>query len=132
MSSLHLELSIFLQDNLLEIDSDSKIFFIQEIEGERYEVFFGDGIFGHALEEGNFITIDYISSNGDTSNGLISFLSLGRLSYNRNGVEYTVTTGISLVTTVSPSSGGQNIESVESIRKFAPKIYATQNKFRHY
>ena len=117
-----------LKDNLLEIGSDSKIFFLQEIEGERYEIFFGDGIFGHALEESNFITIDYISSNGDSSNGVNQFSFSGRLSYNRNGVEYTVTTGISLVTTVSPSSGGQNIESVESIRKFAPKIYATQNR----
>ena len=69
-----------LQDNLLEIDSDSKIFFIQEIEGERYEVFFGDGIFGHALEEGNFITIDYISSNGDTANGASQFSFSGRLN----------------------------------------------------
>ena len=122
------QVKYLLQDNLLEIDSDSKIFFIQEIEGERYEVFFGDGIFGHALEEGNFITIDYISSNGDTANGASQFSFSGRLSYNRNGTEYTVTTGISLVTTISPSSGGQNIESVESIRKFAPKIYATQNR----
>lgn len=117
-----------LKDNLLEIGSDSKIFFLQEIEDERYEIFFGDGIFGYALEEGNFITIDYISSNGDSSNGAGQFSFSGRLSYDRNGVEYTVTTGISLVTTVSPSSGGQNIESVESIRKFAPKIYATQNR----
>ena len=117
-----------MKDNLLEIGSDSKIFFLQEIEDERYEIFFGDGIFGHALEESNFITIDYISSNGDSSNGVNQFSFSGRLSYNRNGVEYTVTTGISLVTTVSPSSGGQNIESVESIRKFAPKIYATQNR----
>ena len=117
-----------LKDNLLEIGSDSKIFFLQEIEDERYEIFFGDGIFGHALEESNFITIDYISSNGDSSNGVNQFSFSGRLSYNRNGTEYTVTTGISLVTTISPSSGGQNIESVESIRKFAPKIYATQNR----
>lgn len=117
-----------LKDNLLEIGSDSKIFFLQEIEDERYEIFFGDGIFGYALEEGNFITIDYISSNGDSSNGAGQFSFSGRLSYDRNGVEYTVTTGISLVSTVSPSSGGQNIESVESIRKFAPKIYATQNR----
>lgn len=117
-----------LKDNLLEIGSDSKIFFLQEIEDERYEIFFGDGIFGYALEEGNFITIDYISSNGDSSNGASQFSFSGRLSYDRNGVEYTVTTGISLVSTVSPSSGGQNIESVESIRKFAPKIYATQNR----
>ena len=117
-----------LKDNLLEIGSDSKIFFLQEIEDERYEIFFGDGIFGYSLEEGNFITIDYISSNGDSSNGAGQFSFSGRLSYDRNGVEYTVTTGISLVTTVSPSSGGQNIESVESIRKFAPKIYATQNR----
>ena len=69
-----------LKDNLLEIGSDSKIFFLQEIEDERYEIFFGDGIFGHALEESNFTTIDYISSNGDSSNGVSQFSFSGRLS----------------------------------------------------
>ena len=117
-----------LQDNLLEIRSDSKVFYLQEIEGERYEIFFGDGVFGNALEEGNFITINYISSNGDSANGVNQFSFSGRLSYTRNGTEYTVTSGISLITTISPSLGGQTIESIESIRKFAPQIYATQNR----
>jgi len=117
-----------LQQNLLDIDSNSKVFYLQEIEGERYEVFFGDGVFGKALEEGNFITIDYITSNGDTANGASQFTFSGKLNYVKNGVEYTVTSGISLVTTISPATGGENIESIDSIRKFAPQIYATQNR----
>ena len=52
----------------------------------------------------------------------------GNLSYERNGLTYQVTSGISLVTTNSFSTGGENIESVESIRKFAPRIYASQNR----
>ena len=122
------KLKYSLQQNLLDIDSNSKVFYLQEIEGERYEVFFGDGVFGKALEEGNFITIDYITSNGDTANGASQFTFSGKLNYVKNGVEYTVTSGISLVTTISPATGGENIESIDSIRKFAPQIYATQNR----
>ena len=45
------------------------MYFLQEIEDERYEIFFGDGIFGKKLEDGNFITINYITSNGDSAMG---------------------------------------------------------------
>ena len=117
-----------LQQNLLDIDSNSKVYYLQEIEGERYEVFFGDGVFGKALEEGNFITVNYITSSGDTANGANQFTFSGRLTYTRNSVEYTVTSGISLITTISAATGGENIESVDSIRKFAPKVYAAQNR----
>ena len=116
------------QDSLFDIDSNSNVFFLQEIEDERYELIFGDGIFGKKLEEGNFINISYIVTNGDSANGVNQFSFAGNLSYTRNGVEYIVTTGISLLTTGLPSSGGENIESVESIKKYAPRIYASQNR----
>ena len=116
------------QDNLFEVKSDSKVYFLQEIEDERYEIFFGDGIFGKALEDGNFITINYITSNGDSANGVSSFNFAGRVQYTRNASTYNVTTGISLLTTGIIASGGETIESVESIRKFAPRIYASQNR----
>ena len=116
------------QDNLFEVKSDSKVYFLQEIEDERYEIFFGDGIFGKALEDGNFITINYITSNGDAANGVSSFNFAGRVQYTRNASTYNVTTGISLLTTGIIASGGETIESVESIRKFAPRIYASQNR----
>jgi hypothetical protein len=117
-----------LQDSLFDINKDSKVFFLQEIEDERYEIIFGDGFFGKKLEEGNFIEVNYITSNGDSANGISQFTFAGRISYNRNSVEYTVTSGISLLTTGLISSGGENIESVESIKKYAPRIYASQNR----
>jgi hypothetical protein len=116
------------QDSLFEINQDSKVFFLQEIEDERYELIFGDGIFGKKLEEGNFIEVGYITSNGDSGNGISQFTFAGRITYNRNSIEYTVTSGISLLTTGLISSGGENIEPVESIKRYAPRIYASQNR----
>jgi len=116
------------QDSLFDIDSNSKVYFLQEIEDERYELFFGDDIFGKALEEGNFVTVDYIISDGDAANGVNSFAFSGRLTYNRNSLGYNVTTGVSLVTTETQSAGGEEIEAVESVKKFAPRIYASQNR----
>ena len=116
------------QDSLLDVKSDSKVYFLQEIENERYEIFFGDGIFGKKLEEGNFITINYITCNGDSANGVNQFQFSGKLTYTRNSIEYTVTTGISLLTTGVTAQGGEVIESVDSVKKFAPRIYASQNR----
>ena len=112
------------QDDIFEINQDSKIFFLQEIEDERYELIFGDGIFGKKLEEGNFIEVGYITSNGDSANGISQFTFAGRITYNK----YSVTSGISLLTTGLIASGGENIESVESIKRYAPRIYASQNR----
>ena len=116
------------QDSLFDIDGESKVYFLQEIEDERYEIIFGDGIFGKALEEGNFVNVNYITSNGDSANGVNQFVFSGRLTYVRNSIEYTVSSGISLLTTVLQSSGGENIESIDSIKKYAPRIYASQNR----
>jgi hypothetical protein len=116
------------QDSLFDIDQSSNVYFLQEIEDERYEIIFGDGVFGKALEEGNFITVNYITSNGDSANGVNQFVFSGRLTYVRNSIEYTVSSGISLLTTVLQASGGENIESIDSIKKYAPRIYASQNR----
>ena len=116
------------QDSLFDIGGQSKTYFLQEISDERYEIFFGDNIFGKALEEGNYITANYIVSDGDSGNGISSFQFSGRLAYTRNAQTYTVTSGISLLTTGLTSSGGDTIESVESIRRYAPRIYAAQNR----
>ena len=116
------------QDSLFDVKSDSKVYFLQEIEDERYEIFFGDGIFGKALEDGNYVTINYITSKGDAANGVNSFNFSGKLQYTRGNQTYNVTTGISLLTTGLIASGGEDIESTESVRKFAPRIYASQNR----
>ncbi len=122
------------QDNLFNersgytIDENSTVYFIQEIEDEQYEIVFGDGVFGKALENGNVIQVSYIITSGDSANGVSNLTFSGRLLYNRNSVDYTVTTGISLLTLDIPSTGGEQIESVDSIRKYAPLKYQTQNR----
>ncbi len=117
-----------LQDSLFDINSSSNVYFIQEVEDERYQIFFGDGIFGKALEDNNFISVNYIVTNGDSANGISSFTFSGRITYIRNAITYTVTSGVSLITTETISSGGEVIESVDSVKKFAPRIYASQNR----
>ncbi len=117
-----------LQDNLFYAGSNSKIYYLQEVADERYELFFGDGVFGQQLEDQNYITVSYIVTNGDSGNGMNQFRFNGKITYTRDGEEYTVTSGISLLTTDYSSRGGDSIEAVESVRKFAPKIYSTQNR----
>lgn len=116
------------QDSLFDINGNSKVYFLQEVEDERYELIFGDGIFGQKLEEENFIEASYIVSNGDSANGISRLSFSGRIVYTRNSQEYVVSTGISLLTTILPSSGGERIESIDSIKKYAPRIYASQNR----
>ena len=122
------------QDSLFDAKSGSTItgksliYYIQEIEDEQYEVIFGDGIFGKALDDGNIVEATYIISNGPEGNGISNLAFSGRCTYNRNAVENTITSGISLITAETPSSGGELIESVDSVKKYAPQIYATQNR----
>ena len=116
------------QNSIFDIDSSSKVYFLQEIEDERYEIFFGDDIFGKKLEEGNYVTVEYVVSSGDAANGISNFTFAGRLSYIRNAQSYSVTTGVSLLSTDLKSTGGEGIETVDSIKKFAPRIYASQNR----
>ena len=117
-----------LQDNLFYIGSDSKVYFLQEVADERYELFFGDGVFGKKLDDQNYVTVTYLVTNGDAGNGFSQFAFNGRLTYVRDGIEYTVTEGISLLTPEFSSRGGSAIEEVESVRKYAPKVYSTQNR----
>jgi hypothetical protein len=114
-----------LSRNLFDVNSESRVFFIQEIEDQRYELIFGDGIFGNKLSNLNYIEVSYNVTNGENGNGVSSFNFNGRIVDNNNRV---VTNGISLVTTNSPSQNGREIESVESIKKYAPRKYAAQNR----
>lgn len=114
-----------LSDSLFSVTSASRVFFIQEIEDQRYELIFGDGIFGEKLQDLNYIEASYITTSGEGANGLSSFVFSGRILDN-NGI--SVTTGISLLTTNVASDGGKEIESVTSIKNYAPRIYASQNR----
>ena len=112
-------------DTLIEVTSSSRVYFLQEIEDQRYEMIFGDGVFGEKLKSLNYIEVSYITSSGEAANGVSSFNFNGRLVDNNNNL---VSTGISLLSTVNESIGGKEIESVDSVKRFAPKIYSTFNR----
>ena len=112
-------------DSLFDITSTSPIYFLQEVSDERYELLFGDGVFGVKPEEPNFIEVNYIICNGENGNNLSNFSFSGSLVDNNGSV---VTNGISVVTTNQSSYGGKAIESVNSVKKYATQIYASQNR----
>ena len=119
---------LFTEKTGTTIDGTSNVYFLQEVADEQYELIFGDGIFGKALQDGNVIEASYIITNGDSANGISKLSFAGRLSYTRNAIDYNVTQGISLISVNTPSSGGEAIESVQSIKKYAPEVYGTQNR----
>lgn len=112
-------------NNILDVTESSKVFFIQEIEDERYELIFGDGVFGQRLVENNYIEVSYLISNGKEGNGFSSFNFSGILV---DGNGSSIAENVSLITTNLSSSSGSEIESVNSIRNFAPRAYASQNR----
>jgi len=112
-------------DNIGNIGSTSEVYLLQEIEDQRYEIIFGDGIFGKKLSNGNVITISYVVCKGKSANGIGLFNFSGKIIDNNGSV---ASLGISNLTTLSISSGGDDIESVSSIRNYAPKSYAAQNR----
>ena len=113
-------------DSLFEVKSDSPVYFVQEVEGERYELVFGDGIFGKKLDAPSFIEVSYLVTNGELANGINNFNFSGKLTSSRDGI--SISSGVSLVTTLTSASLGQNIESIESIKKYAPRIYSSQKR----
>ena len=114
-----------LSNSLFDVDSKSKVFFIQEVEDQRYELIFGDGVFGKKLDDGNVIEVSYNISQGESGNGASSFNYAGRIFDNQGRL---VTSDISLVSTDLTGYGGKPIESVEYVRKYAPRIYSAQNR----
>ncbi len=112
-----------LVDNIIGIDSDSEIYLIQEVQDEKYELLFGDGIFGKKLENGTEIFISYIVTDGSGGNGAANFSFSGTFKDNLNN-PVTVTTA--KLTTLTKSTSGTDIEPIESVKYFAPRLYAAQ------
>lgn len=112
-------------DNLLDVGKDSRIFLIQEVDDAKYEIRFGDNIIGKKPSNGSKIEVTYIVTNGSSGNGATNFTFSGRLKDNNL---FDITTGISLLLTQSKSESGDEIESIDSIKYFSPKVYASQNR----
>ena len=111
-------------DNILNITDTSEVYLIQEVTDERYELLFGDGIFGKKIENDAVITVSYIVTDGVEGNGPSSFSYAGSVVSSSNQVQLPSTTPT--ITTVSSASNGGNIESIDSIKYFAPRLYSSQ------
>ena len=106
-------------DNILEVNSTSKIYLLQEVQDEKYELLFGDGLIGTKLENNSVITVNYIVTDGEEGNGASSFSFAGSITPN-------IQTGSVSVITNQSSQNGSEIESIDSVKYFAPRIYSSQ------
>jgi len=100
------------------IDDTSEVYFLQEVEGGRFEVYFGDGVMGKAIADGNIVIFDYINTNRDAANGASSFTLSGTVGGFSSAT----------VTTISNATGGTGLESITSIKYNAPRDYSAQDR----
>ena len=111
-------------DNILNITDTSEVYLIQEVTDERYELLFGDGIFGKKLDNDSVISVSYIVTDGLEGNGSASFSFAGSVVSSSNQVQIPSSTPN--IRTISSASNGGNIESIDSIKYFAPRLYSSQ------
>ena len=100
------------------IESTSKVYFLQEVENGRFEVYFGDGVLGQAIADGNIVILDYIVCNRDEPNGATTFTLSGTVGGFSN-----VT-----ITTINNANGGDDPETIKSIKYNAPRDYTSQDR----
>ena len=112
-----------LVENILQVDSTSKIYLLQEVLDEKYELLFGDGKIGKKLENNALITVNYIVTDGEDGNGASSFAFSGRI---KKANDQIIDPGTVIITTNQKSQNGAEIESINSIKYFAPRIYSAQ------
>src|SRR6185312_43515 len=101
-----------------EVDGDSNVYYLDQGTNGNYRVYFGDGILGTALTDGNLVVVSYITTNADAANGLQNFQLQTQL----------LSGSTSNTTTVVPSAAGSQPESAQSVKISAPLSYISQNR----
>ena len=114
-----------LVDNIIGITSTSNIYLLQETTDEKYELLFGDDVFGKKLESGNIIDISYIKTNGKAGNGIENFNFAGLIKDEDGADETDFRVFLSAN---EKSANGDEIEPVESVKYYAPRLYAAQHR----
>jgi hypothetical protein len=104
--------------SITELDGTSKVFFLQEVEDGQYEIYFGDGVIGKKLDDGNIINVSYVVTNKTETNGATAFTLAGSIS---GFTDITVTVN-------SSAQGGAEPESLQSIKKNTPDFYSSQDR----
>jgi len=102
------------------ISSTQKVYFLQEVEEQQYEIFFGDGAVGKQLADGNIVFIEYLSTGGVAANKASTFTASGTVA-GLTSANYTLTTAVA-------ATGGAAIESMKSLKINAPKLYQAQKR----
>jgi hypothetical protein len=112
-------------DNIIDVNGQSLIFLVQEIQDEKYELLFGDGFIGRKLETGEVITVNYMVTDGIDGNGPGIFSFAGSITDDLGNV---LSPEPFTITTLSSAKNGADIESINSIKYYAPRIYSAQNR----
>ena len=112
-----------LVDNIINVNSESRIFLIQEIQDEKYELLFGDGFIGKKLENESTITVEYIITDGIDGNGPSIFSFAGSIIDQQLNPKNP---GNPTITTVLKAQSGSNAETLDSIKYYAPRVYSAQ------
>ncbi len=113
-------------DNILNLTKTSEIYLAQEVQDEKYEILFGDGLFGKKLENASVITARYIVTEGKDGNGPSDFSFQGSFTKS-DGTLFTPSDNIT-VTTITNASNGAEVEDVSTIKYFAPRLYSAQHR----
>ena len=114
-------------DNILNVDENSEIYLIQEVQDEKYQLIFGDNRFGKKLENNAVITVTYIITDGKDGNGASNFAFSGTLIDSSTIPKRVKPANIS-ITTIQSAQNGADIEAIDSIKYFAPRNYSSQNR----
>ena len=109
--------------NIFDVNPESRLFLIQEVDDEKYQIMFGDNVLGKKPENGATISVSYIVTNGNEGNNAANFTFSGNLVSNSGA---SIVSNISLITTTQSSENGDDIESIDSIKYLAPRVYASQ------
>jgi len=114
-----------LVEDITQLNSESRVYFIQENKNEQFELIFGDGTFGRKLLNNDQISISYITTDKTLGNDCSEFSFIGRLSDQSNN---SYSASQPSITVVDFSAGGADPESITSIKFLAPRSFSAQNR----
>lgn len=103
-------------ENIVGNNADSTIYYVEEIDRQYFRVYFGDDYISKAIKPGNIVRIDYLVTSGSEANNIVSFQLVDELDYEPT------------IEVISPSYGGKEIEAIDSIKRYAPMAFYSQNR----
>jgi hypothetical protein len=116
-------------EDVLDIDSNSEVYFLQESKNGQYEIYFGDGIIGKKLVDGSVVQVTYLVTNGAVANKANTFLATSSVT---DSLGEIIPSGSIIITPVSEASGGSDRQEIDSIKYSAITKYSTQNRLVTY